>query len=213
MNNGHLYGISEEGLEFLPKGQRLHVDAIEALKNMADAALKDGIHIEVASGFRSFERQVVIWNRKFLSDTLCNLSVAEKIDSIMQWSALPGTSRHHWGSDCDLYDPIALNGDKLKLEPWEYAPEGSQFHLFHWLEQNAKQYGFFRPYATHRGGVSPEPWHWSFAPLAEAFLDAYDVAPLMQIIKQSNLQGKSFVIPELSNIVARYVKNVDRFND
>ncbi len=49
----------------------------------------------------------------------------------------------------------------------EYAPGGVFARLDGWLAANAAKHGFFRPYTTWRGGVQPEPWHLSYAPVAE----------------------------------------------
>ena len=35
-------------------------------------------------------------------------TTAARIDAILCWSALPGGSRHHWGTDCDVIDAAAL---------------------------------------------------------------------------------------------------------
>ena len=49
------------------------------------------------------------------------LGETERLHAILHWSALPGTSRHHWGTDLDIYDPDCLPaGTRLALEPWEY---------------------------------------------------------------------------------------------
>ena len=36
------------------------------------------------------------------------LGETERLHAILHWSALPGTSRHHWGTDLDIYDPDCL---------------------------------------------------------------------------------------------------------
>ena len=39
---------------------------------------------------------------------MAQLSPAERIEAILRWSALPGASRHHWGTDLDLIDAHAI---------------------------------------------------------------------------------------------------------
>ena len=81
-----------------------------ALVNAADTA---GFQLEIASGFRDFSRQLLIWNNKFSGQRTMldshsqpldpsRLSDEEKLFAILRWSALPGTSRHHWGTDFDI---------------------------------------------------------------------------------------------------------------
>ena len=37
---------------------------------------------------------------------------------ILEWSALPGASRHHWGSEFDVFDLAALpEGYRVQLLP------------------------------------------------------------------------------------------------
>ena len=55
---------------------------------------------------------------------------------ILRFSALPGTSRHHWGTDLDVFDPTLLPEDqKLALTPSEYGDSGYFSALTQWLDQ------------------------------------------------------------------------------
>ena len=74
------------------------------------------------------------------------------IDAILTWSALPGASRHHWGSDIDVIDAAALGpGARAQLVAEEFAPGGRFERLNGWLDSNMGRFGFFRPYATVQG--------------------------------------------------------------
>ena len=87
--------------------------------------------------------------------------------AILLWSALPGASRHHWGTEIDVIDRAALRpGQHAQLIPAEYCAEGVFGGLDRWLTEHAGAFGFFRPYDRDRGGVQPEPWHLSFAPVS-----------------------------------------------
>ncbi len=100
-----------------------------------------------------------------------SLDASELIEGILCWSALPGASRHHWGTDIDVVDRAAMpEGYRYKLVPEEYAAGGVFDALNVWLDANIARFGFYRPYAEYRGGVHPEPWHLSFAPVASAAL-------------------------------------------
>ncbi|MCB9651596.1 MAG: M15 family metallopeptidase [Deltaproteobacteria bacterium] len=74
--------------------------------------------------------------------------------AILNWSALPGGSRHHWGTEMDVVDLAAVPPDyRVRLLPDEVAP-GGPFHPLHqWLDENLERFGFFRPYARLQGGM------------------------------------------------------------
>ena len=95
--------------------------------------------------------------------------------AILTWSALPGASRHHWGTDIDVFDKqkVESSGQKFELVTGEYESDGPCSALAHWLEDNIQNFGFSLPYASYTGGVAREPWHLSYRAIAdqiEAFL-------------------------------------------
>ena len=114
----------------------LHYEVVGPFLAMRDAALTQGIDLQAVSGFRDFDRQVVIWNRKWRGErTLFDrvgkplehsaLSEPELVDAILCWSAIPGGSRHHWGTDVDVVDAAAMPpGYQVQLVPAEYAADG-----------------------------------------------------------------------------------------
>src|SRR5690606_5279708 len=116
----------------------------------------------------SYQRQANIWQRKWQGQLTVNnaagkaidvsrLSDGEKLAAILHWSALPGASRHHWGTDLDVYDARPFNNGErqLQLQVSEYQDEqGPCYRLYCWLRQHAADYGFFFPYAEFRGGVA-----------------------------------------------------------
>ncbi len=173
-------GLDETCLAQSPFGA-LQPEAAQALGSLQAAAREAGFDLQSASAFRSFERQRLIWNAKVegrrpvLDDhdavvDLSPLQPAEQIERILRFSALPGASRHHWGTDVDVFDAAALpDGYRLGLTLAEVAP-GGLFDSFHrWLDERiaaGESFGFYRPYDQDRGGVSPERWHLSYAPLA-----------------------------------------------
>src|SRR5690625_7912309 len=88
---------------------------VTPVQEVAQAAEQAGFRFELASAFRSFERQLEIWNAKVsgerpvLNDSgepldITRLSERELGWAILRWSALPGTARHHWGTELDVYD-------------------------------------------------------------------------------------------------------------
>ena len=174
-----IFGLSQAHIH-VRDGVQLQSEVLNALDALVIDASKAGIDLAVASGYRSCERQSLIFNGKLrgervvLDDNDCALdreqhSTSEWLYAILRFSALPGTSRHHWGTDLDVFDRAALRGD-LQLTVSESKAVFADVHA--WLDERMakdKSYGFFRPYAIDRGGVSPEPWHISYAPLSTAY--------------------------------------------
>ena len=179
---------------------RIHQAIIPQLELLCEKAWKDGIKLALISGYRSYQRQVTIWDEKYRGerDILDQDSHPikefnndeEKFCAISQWSAIPGASRHHWGTDIDVFDATSLeNGYQLKLIPEEFSGNGPCEKLNHWLNQNLSSYGFIRPYfsstenhmdsttnrdlsrkSTTLKPISIEPWHISYLPLAQDYI-------------------------------------------
>jgi LAS superfamily LD-carboxypeptidase LdcB len=199
----------------------LHGHAVAAFLQMRRAAADAGYDLVALSSFRDFARQLSIWNRKWSGAMPLNdpegrvldparLSTAERVDAILRWSALPGASRHHWGTDLDLIDRRALPpGYRVQLIPAEYQPPGPFAPLAGWLEANASRFGFFRPFRGILSGVQSEPWHFSFAPLAEPARRRLTAGVLREALEGSELAGKETVLPRIEELHARYVAGID----
>jgi LAS superfamily LD-carboxypeptidase LdcB len=199
----------------------LHMHAVTPFLALRRAALADGFDPMPHSSFREFSRQLAIWNGKFsgarpmldaggLPLDVNQLTVSQRIDAILLWSALPGASRHHWGTDIDVIDRRASAPDyQVKLTPEEFAPGGPYAALADWLETNAARFGFFRPFRGVMSGVQSEPWHFSFAPLAENARRDLSPAVLYKAIEAAPLLGKQEVLSRLDALHARYVASID----
>jgi LAS superfamily LD-carboxypeptidase LdcB len=199
----------------------LHREVVAPFLAMRAAAAADGIDLVAFSSFRDFDRQLGIWNGKFrgerpLQDRSGNvlnalaLPPAERVDAILWWSALPGASRHHWGTDFDVVDARAKPpGYKLQVVPQEYLAGGLFHRLTTWLDAHMHAFGFFRPYATDRGGVAPEPWHLSHATVAKRAQAAMSLERLRAVLAASDIEGKSDVLATLARSYSNYVVNVD----
>ena len=136
----------------------------------------------------------------------------EKLAAILHWSALPGSSRHHWGTDLDVYDPTEFtNTDRqLQLVPSEYCdPQGPCFSLWQWLTEHASEFGFFFPYARYQGGVAQEPWHLSYQPLASVYLQQLSLSVLETAILHSSLAARETICAMLPALYQRYICNID----
>ncbi len=199
----------------------LHYEAAASFLSMRDAAADDGIDLAARSSFRDFDTQMLIWNRKWLGERRLydrnsqpversSLGDYEAVDTILCWSAIPGGSRHHWGSDVDVIDAAAIpEGHTVELVPAEYAAGGIFSRLNVWLDAHMSRFGFFRPYRTDRGGVSPEPWHLSYAPVAVPALESLSLSMLRQVIDTSPIEGKSHVLARLPEIYTRFMLSID----
>jgi len=163
----------------------LRREAYKAFQAMATAAEKDGIKLKIASATRNFDYQKTIWEAKWSGATLVNgknLSQSTpdgtaRFTKILEYSAAPGTSRHHWGTDIDINaaTPEHFETEKGKKE-------------YEWLVINAGMFGFCQPYnlkdSFRPTGYNEEKWHWSYLPLARNFTEEYKT-----LITESDLTG------------------------
>lgn len=200
---------------------RVHRSVADALLSMREAARADGIGLEVVSAFRDFPRQIGIWNAKFRGERALNdrwgnpidyttLNEASLIDAILIWSALPGASRHHWGTDVDVIDRLSTPPDyRPQLVQAEFAPGGVYERLNAWLATHMDRFGFFRPYTNDRGGVMPEPWHLSYAPVAVPALSELTESVLREAIAGSGMDAREAVLARLPELYRRFVREVD----
>ena len=149
-------------------------EVYDAFVQMHEAAKKDGVSLVIVSATRSFNAQKRIWERKWTGVRLVdgrNLAQTvpnpiERARIILRYSSMPGTSRHHWGTDIDLNSVENA-----------YFASGTGLKVFEWLATNAGDFGFCQPY-TPKGkdrsyGYEEEPWHWSYRPLAKHYLEQY----------------------------------------
>jgi len=206
-------------------GAAVHRDVVEPLLALRRDAHRAGFELRILSGFRSFERQLSIWNRKASgqlavldSDAapldVATLSERELVFAILRWSALPGASRHHWGTDLDVYDLAATpEAYDIQLVPEEVDAGGMFAPLHEWLDARVASgdaHGFFRPYDRDRGGVAPERWHLSHAPTATACERGLSLALLREVVAHSDMRLEHEVLRHLEEIYERFVTNVSR---
>ena len=173
------------------KGINLRKEAFEAYEKMKKAAYSDGFNIKMVSSFRSFDRQKAIFERKFIKFTETNgMAPLDAIDKIIEYSTIPGTSRHHWGTDIDIIDGYPkVSGDVLVAKKFE---EGGPFEAFKkWLDKNAQSYGFYLVYTDDffRKGFKYEPWHYSYAPLSIPMLKQYRKVNIFKQLANEKFEG------------------------
>lgn len=151
------------------KDRWLRKETYAAFLDMHTAAKKEGIELKVLSATRNFATQKIIWEGKWtgkrLHESKENLAETtadptERANKILRWSSMPGTSRHHWGTDMDLN---AFNN--------EFFEKGAGLKMYNWMVGNASKFGFCQPYSpkddNRPDGYNEEKWHWSYLPLAK----------------------------------------------
>ncbi|MFM8312840.1 MAG: M15 family metallopeptidase [Deltaproteobacteria bacterium] len=200
----------------------VHKEVLTSLQKLQIASQQAGFHLAICSGFRSFESQLLIWNAKASGKRsvldsqsrpvdVSQLSLDQLMYAILRWSAFPGLSRHHWGTDFDVFDLKAMpQGYQLKLTSDEFEGAGYFAPMHDWLDQNLSRFGFFRPYAEDLGGVSPERWHISYNPIAEKYQAALTLDKIRKIISNTSMMLKSQVEKELPQIYERFFTRVSK---
>jgi LAS superfamily LD-carboxypeptidase LdcB len=199
----------------------LHAAAVAPFLALRGAAAQAGFDLVPVSSFRDFARQRAIWNAKFAGERpaldragrpvdMAALDDATRVETVLLWSALPGASRHHWGSDVDVADGhVMARGYQPKLVVEEYRRGGPFAALSDWLGEHMRRYGFYRPYTRRGRGVQPEPWHISYAPVAGPALRRMSVGLLAQAIAGSGVAGEGAILARLPSIRERYLLDVD----
>jgi LAS superfamily LD-carboxypeptidase LdcB len=211
-------GLDESELVAVDKGTWLHRAVLSPYRQLARAAQAHNLELAIASGYRSFARQLAIFNAKasgaraVLDDAGCPVAMhalddTQKLWAILRFSALPGTSRHHWGCDIDVFDRAAMPaGYQLQLTAAECGSGGVFERLHRWLDTSLPGSGFYRPYQQDLGGVAPEPWHLSYAPVAERYRAALTPEALAATLQASDIALKPVVLANLPAIFKHYVR-------
>ncbi len=174
---------------------------------MHDAALQSGLKLTIISATRNFNSQKYIWERKWngktpvdgnnLAETV--IDPVEKAKTILKFSSMPGTSRHHWGTDIDLN---SLNN--------KYFSTGEGKEIYTWLTENASDYGFCQTYtqknSTRLTGYEEEKWHWSYLPLARPLLDQYT-----QKVSYDDINGfLGWETAKVLRVIKDYVQSINK---
>jgi zinc D-Ala-D-Ala carboxypeptidase len=156
------------------KKNYMRKEAYKAFIKMYDVAKKEGISLSILSATRTFNEQKNIWEGKWTGKVMYygkNIATSypdsvERSTYVLKYSSMPGTSRHHWGTDIDLNS----------MELAYYKSETGK-KLYSWLSNNASKFGFCQPYtekdSSRMSGYEEEKWHWSYFPLSSKFLKQY----------------------------------------
>lgn len=155
------------------EGYFLRKETYENFVKMHDAAMVDGITLTIISATRNFEKQKSIWEGKWTGARKIEngANAAKKYPDpktralkILEYSSMPGSSRHHWGTDVDLND----------LDNYTFE-QGPGKKVYDWMVKHAHEYGFCQPYSrkgeNRSTGYNEEKWHWSYMPIAKQLTD------------------------------------------
>lgn len=198
----------------------VHTALVPAWRELLGAARAAGFEPAIASGFRSYQRQLQIWNDKAAGRRpvldACGIPLATEscdewqlVQAILRWSALPGASRHHWGTDIDVYDRAAVDETyAVQLTPDEVADDGPFGALHCWLDARiaaGESFGFFRPYAADCGGIAPERWHLSYAPMASYYQRQLNGPRLLQALDTDSLALRDSVRSHWDEVFERFI--------
>lgn len=181
--------------EFSSKEVFIRKEVLHAFIKLHTAAKKDTISFKIVSGTRNFSHQKGIWNRKW--QKYANLNPLERAKKILEYSSMPTTSRHHWGTDIDINN---LNSS--------YFKKGKGKKEYDWLVKNAHKFGFYQVYTSKengRTGYNEEEWHWSYAPLATLFLNYYNT----KITSEDIIGFKGNALAKELRIIKNYVNGIN----
>ena len=199
---------------------QVHAELWHPLQALIAAAEEEGFALQIASGYRDYARQLLIWNEKGqglrpLFDengeqiNPLDYSPEQLLFKLLRWSALPGASRHHWGTEIDVFDERLIAAQDLQLTEAEADTVLKPFH--EWLDFYLPHSPFFRPYAKYKKGFAREPWHLSYHPLAKHYQKAYTLKILQENITQApQLLLREPLQKHLAQIYENYLQDIDR---
>lgn len=179
-------------------GMYLRRESLEAFQKMWKAAKAEGIELTIISSTRNFDYQKNIWEKKWAKYAAQFPQPQARALKILEYSAMPGASRHHWGTDIDLND----------LNNTAFNRGGAHEKVYIWLQKHAAEYGFFQPYSAkgpqRPNGYNEEKWHWSYRPLSEPLLRQFEQNVTDQLF--AGFQGAE-TAPQIG-IVKNYVSGI-----
>lgn len=212
------YGLGTPDL--VPVGEyNVHRDILPSLEKLSSLAAGQGFKLRIESAYRSFERQLSIWNRKargelpLLSAEGVPMPVPsdeeELMYAILTWSALPGASRHHLGTDLDIVDANACPDNyEVQLTPAECDGMFAPFHAFLdgvFGSGEDASFGFNRVFVPGRGKIRPERWHVAHLPTSRKLLDAFSLDTLRHIYENTDIACKQVILARLDSLAEDYI--------
>lgn len=151
------------------KGRRVRQQVADALAVMAEAALADGVKLNVDSGYRSYQTQYDLFYRYVKRDGVFKAET---------YSARPGQSEHQLGTAVDFG---GTNRD--------YSDGFADTAQGKWLLANAHKYGFALSYPKGKQeitGYKYEPWHYRYIGVELAMEWKESGLTLIEFLQQKN---------------------------
>lgn len=219
MNSMSAFGLETSGLVAIPGTEYLVRDSVlEPFLELSESARKAGFDLRVESAYRSFDRQLTIWNRKATGKTRLldadgkpfpglPQNPESRMRAILLWSALPGASRHHFGTELDVVDGNCVpEGYEVELTEEECCGMFAPFHA--WLSEQiaaGKSCGFERVFVPGCGKVRPERWHISHRPSATALEELFDPNALRRIYETARIELRDVLLKNFDSLMEDYV--------
>lgn len=205
--------MGKADIELHGKDINLRKEAHDAFLEMKKAAYSDGIDLKIVSSYRSFQRQAGIFERKFLAYTEDEgMDPLDAIDKIIEYSTIPGTSRHHWGTDIDVIDGYRkVDGDVLVPEKYGVGEPFEDFKR--WMDEHSETFDFYLVYTDNpkRRGFKYEPWHYSYAPLSIPMLEEFRSKNIASLIQREEFYGaEHFTLGFLRSYIQNNMLDINR---
>jgi len=191
----------------------LRKETFEAFQAMRKVAAESGVYLRIVSATRTFSEQKRIWEDKWTARMPVNtdtreflpkpftrkdfLTKEQRAGRILEFTAMPSASRHHWGTDLDFND----------VNPSYWSTKRGQ-NEYAWLVENAPSFGFCQVYSSNRQfGYQEEKWHWSYLPIAKELTNQYQ-----KLITDSDITFTRFVGAETAmttGFIEKYVLGIN----
>lgn len=145
------------------RGKRFERQTAQSLERMLSAAEKDGVFIEVISGYRDSDYQQMLWEKEISKEMSRGLDYKQAVQQVGRTLALPGESEHETGLAVDVAQAVR--------DDVSYNFAGSEQAV--WLGRNAHRFGFILRYPRlkeHITGIAFEPWHYRYVGAESAFI-------------------------------------------
>lgn len=154
----------------------------QTMRDMIDAAAKDGVDLLVCSAYRSIEKQQTLFDEQVQIYLNQGKSQQEAYDLTASAIAIPGTSEHHTGLAADIVTPTHQTLD----------PEFADTEAGQWLQEHAWEYGFVMRYPEDKQDVTKiiyESWHYRFVGKTHAKLMKESGLCLEEYLQQEVPEG------------------------
>lgn len=140
-------------LGFCVRGeQQVRACVVSDLRNLFQSAQKDGIRLKITSAYRSYQKQVSVFDAWHQHEMNRGLSRMQAHERVQRYSAAPGHSEHQLGTVLDI---ISVHDTTFENTP-------TNKKVWEWLSKQCERYGFVISYPenkTEYTGYVHEPWH------------------------------------------------------